>query len=116
MGRNVLRLYFPLLRSISADLTIEGSNLDSVVAPELTRLEKLTVNNNTRLNNVSMPVLVVVGQTLDVQSNALLNSLDLPSLRNIRPEKSVGDRSIGNHIVGNFSRLVVTPSITIPPF
>lgn len=102
--RAIGSLDIPALSEInSGSFGIFESNLTSVSAPNLTKIDgALVVYNNPLLKNVSFDALETVGADLRIANNTKLNEMEgLPKLKNVQGALDIS---------GNFSK-VATPDL-----
>lgn len=81
--RNVSTLSIPSLKRVNTTFGVYGSYMESVAAPNLTRVDgDLAFVDDAMLTNISMPLLTSIGGGLLIANNtALLNITGFPSLK-----------------------------------
>jgi hypothetical protein len=76
--RNCSSVSFPVLQDASDILALIGNTFESFLAPNLTWVGGLVVDDNTALNNMSFPALTAVNgsnSTLDISNNTKLMAI-----------------------------------------
>ncbi|KAK7190793.1 hypothetical protein DPSP01_006604 [Paraphaeosphaeria sporulosa] len=103
--RAIGSLNIPVLSKINSGSfgVFESDNLESVSAPNLTKIDgALVIDNNKGLKNISFASLTDVGANLQIANNTNLHQIDgLPKLKNVQAALDMS---------GNFSK-VETPSL-----
>ncbi|KAL9078069.1 MAG: hypothetical protein Q9157_003008 [Trypethelium eluteriae] len=101
---NVSSIDFPALQSTNGSLIIQGSEMPTVSAPNITYInQSLTLNNNEKLTNVSMPQLIQIGGGFTFAHNPeYMNMNGFPNLKTIKGAVDVN---------GNFTN-VTLPSLS----
>ncbi|KAF9887897.1 hypothetical protein FE257_009557 [Aspergillus nanangensis] len=81
--RNVSSVSIPSLKELSGQLGFWGDSFQSFSAPNLTETADLVFNDNSKLNNVSMPNLKTVNGGFQIARNDKLSAIDFPSLEQV---------------------------------
>ncbi|HNZ54324.1 MAG TPA: hypothetical protein PLD55_04195 [bacterium] len=90
---------FPLLERIYQLYIINNNNLESFSLPSLTRVYKIYIKENLSLMSVTIPVLTGIFETLTIEGNPLLKTLELNQVDIIKADFLVN----GNSSLVNFS-------------
>jgi hypothetical protein len=88
---NCSSIELPSIQIINGSLALKGNTLESFFTPNLTEVGSsigsggsLTLNDNSNLNNISMPLLKRIGGSFQVQNNPQLAELNqFPVLANV---------------------------------
>jgi hypothetical protein len=81
--RNVSSVSLPSLEKLKGQLGFWGNKFTSFSAPNLTETSDLIFNDNSKLSNISMPVLKTVNGGFQIARNDKLGSIDFPKLETI---------------------------------
>ena len=94
---NVTSVDFPALQATNGSIAIQGSNMQTVSAPNVTYINQtLTFSDNAKLTNVSMPQLIQIGGGFTLARNPDYLTMDgFPDLKTVRG---------GVDINGNFTK------------
>ncbi|KAF7585854.1 hypothetical protein BBP40_009965 [Aspergillus hancockii] len=81
--RNVSSVSLPSLEKLKGQLGFWGNKFTSFSAPNLTETSDLIFNDNSKLSNISMPVLKTVNGGFQIARNDKLGSIDFPKLETV---------------------------------
>jgi len=88
--RNVSSISIPSLATVNGSLGFYGNYMDSIAAPNLTSVGStatgqgsLAVDANSKLTNLSMPLLKTVGGANQVANNTALGNVSFPALTTV---------------------------------
>lgn len=81
--RNISSISVPSLEKLTGQLGFWGTEFQTFSAPNLTSTGDLVFNDNSKLSNISMPVLKKVDGGFTIARNDKLNSIDLPKLETV---------------------------------
>lgn len=81
--RNISSVSMPSLEKLKGQLGFWGTEFETFSAPNLTTTADLTFNDNSKLTNISMPVLEKVNGGFVVSRNDKLADIDLPKLSTV---------------------------------
>lgn len=81
--RNVSSISVPSLEKLTGQLGFWGTEFQTFSAPNLTSTGDLVFNDNSKLSNISMPVLKKVDGGFTIARNDKLNTIDLPKLETV---------------------------------
>ncbi|PWY93742.1 GPI-anchored cell wall organization protein Ecm33 [Aspergillus sclerotioniger CBS 115572] len=81
--RNVSGVSLPSLETLSGQLGFWGNTFNNFSAPNLTSTADLVFDDNTKLANISMPVLKTVNGGFQIARNDKLKGIDFPDLKEV---------------------------------
>ena len=83
---NVSSVTLPSLQSTNGSISIQGSEMQTVSAPNVTYINgTLTFSDNEKLNNVSMPQLIQIGGGFTLARNLDYSTMNgFPDLKTVR--------------------------------
>jgi len=81
--RNISSISVPSLQKLTGQLGFWGTEFQTFSAPNLTSTGDLVFNDNSKLSNISMPVLKKVDGGFTIARNDKLNTIDLPKLETV---------------------------------
>jgi hypothetical protein len=81
--RSVQAVSIPSLKTLSNSLGLWDCVFDSFSAPNLTTVGDLTFFNNTKLSNISMPVLKEVDGGFEITKSDPLKNISFPALQKV---------------------------------
>ncbi|KAE8351436.1 hypothetical protein BDV28DRAFT_20022 [Aspergillus coremiiformis] len=81
--RNVSSVSLPSLEKLKGQLGFWGNKFTSFSAPNLTETSDLIFNDNSKLANISMPVLKTVNGGFQIARNDKVGSIDFPKLETV---------------------------------
>lgn len=81
--RNVSSVSVPSLEKLKGQLGFWGNKFQSFSAPNLTETSDLIFNDNSKLSNISMPVLKTVNGGFQIARSDKLNVIDFPKLETV---------------------------------
>ncbi|KAJ5570496.1 uncharacterized protein N7459_009926 [Penicillium hispanicum] len=81
--RNISTISVPSLEKLTGQLGFWGTKFETFSAPNLTATGDLVFEDNSKLSNISMPVLKTVTGGFLITSNDELNTIDLPALKTV---------------------------------
>ncbi|KAB8239855.1 hypothetical protein ETB97_002332 [Aspergillus alliaceus] len=81
--RNVSSVSLPSLEKLKGQLGFWGNKFKSFSAPNLTETSDLIFNDNSKLANISMPVLKTINGGFQIARNDKLGVIDFPSLETV---------------------------------
>ncbi|KAL4921199.1 GPI-anchored cell wall organization protein-domain-containing protein [Aspergillus aurantiobrunneus] len=81
--RNVSSVSIPSLKKLEGQLGFWGNTFESLSAPNLTESGDVVFEDNTRLNNLSLPVLETINGGFLITRNDELSSLSFPKLAQV---------------------------------
>ncbi|KAJ5355449.1 Protein ecm33 [Penicillium cataractarum] len=81
--RNISSISVPSLEKLTGQLGFWGTEFTTFSAPNLTTTGDLVFNDNSKLSNISMPVLKTVNGGFLIARNDKLSTIDLPKLEKV---------------------------------
>lgn len=81
--RNISSISVPSLEKLTGQLGFWGTEFQTFSAPNLTTTGDLVFNDNSKLSNISMPVLKKVDGGFTIARNDKLNTISLPKLETV---------------------------------
>ncbi|KAJ5712758.1 Leucine rich repeat 5 [Penicillium malachiteum] len=81
--RNISSISVPSLKKLTGQLGFWGTDFSTFYAPNLTTTSDLVFSDNSKLSNISMPVLVTVDGGFSITGNDALQVIDLPDLETV---------------------------------
>jgi hypothetical protein len=81
--RNISSISVPSLEKLTGQLGFWGTEFTTFSAPNLTSTGDLVFNDNSKLSNISMPVLTKVDGGFTIARNDKLQTIDLPKLEKV---------------------------------
>ncbi|CEJ62027.1 Putative Protein ecm33 [Penicillium brasilianum] len=81
--RNISSISLPSLEKLTGQLGFWGTEFTTFSAPNLTTTGDLVFNDNSKLSNISMPVLKTVNGGFTIARNDKLSTISLPKLEKV---------------------------------
>lgn len=81
--RNISSISLPSLEKLTGQLGFWGTEFMTFSAPNLTSTGDLVFNDNSKLSNISMPVLTKVDGGFNIARNDKLQTIALPKLEKV---------------------------------
>lgn len=80
---NISAVSLPSLEKLTGQLGFRGTKFETFSAPNLTHTGDLIFKDNSKLSNISMPVLTTIDGGFTIARDDELNIISLPSLKNV---------------------------------